>query len=318
MLRLLKSQLRLLPVPSGCGSLLPRPMCTALCAGADMPAAVAAPVIAKALPIVGQLLGGLLGRRKEKPISAGDNAYSHVQGIMRAATEFGWNPLTLMGSVSPVGGTPGYTDNAAFGNAIANAAMLASDSISAKRATAQKLNNYQTQNTRLTRKVNSLTMRPPVPGLYGRARQPSDPEVYGNAGTVQPGGSNAVPAAGGMPYRDAVKAPSYNWLDPDIMSQSDDGSRVPRKPLFLGGYGLEPVSGTSDAEAIGSRYGEDFLSPSWFAGWGAFGYDAFAAGKKAIGKQWKVHSDAFKRDLSRVPLSPQELHALKHPTFRLN
>lgn len=133
----------------------------------------------------GQLLGGLFGRKKEKTISAGDNAYSHVDGIMRAAAKFGFSPLTLLGSVGQMGGTPGYTDNTAIGTAVANAAMLASDAIAAKAKTADKLNKYQQDNQRLTERLNAISIRPPTPNRYGRSPMPSDPEVYGNAASDQ-------------------------------------------------------------------------------------------------------------------------------------
>lgn len=149
----------------------------------------------------GSILGGLFGRSKQ--ISAGDNAYSHVSGIMRAAKKFGFNPLTLLGSVGQMGGTP--ADNSAFGQGIANAALLASDAIAAKRETAGRLNQYQMQNQRLQSKLNAITLRPPVPGVYGGAPMPSDPEVYGapNAETssgVLPRG--AGPAGGPFPIRE--------------------------------------------------------------------------------------------------------------------
>lgn len=147
-------------------------------------------MVASALISAGAtLLGGLFGRKKA--VSAGDNAYSHVGGIMRAASQYGFNPLTLLGAVAPMGGTP--ADNSAFGQAVANAGMIAADAIAAKPDNAAKLNAYQTQNQRLQRKLNALSVRSPVPGTYGRARQPSDPEVYGGRQ-----GAGALFEAGGV------------------------------------------------------------------------------------------------------------------------
>ena len=140
------------------------------------------------------ILGGLLGRSKTKPISAGDNAYSHVEGIMRAAQTFGWSPLTLMGSVSPVGGTPGTTDNSAFGQGIANAGMILSDRMSAKQTQKAKLEKINQTQTRLQNRLDAITIRTPRPGVYGRARIPADPEVYGALADRQTGA--ALPRSG--------------------------------------------------------------------------------------------------------------------------
>jgi len=117
-----------------------------------------------------------LGRGKK--VTAGQNAYSHVHGIMRAAKKWGWNPLTLMGSVSPMGGTP--ADNASIGNAIANIGSILSDDMSLKRAETAKLERLNQTQDRLQRKLDAITLRPPVPGIYGRVPLPSDPEVFNN------------------------------------------------------------------------------------------------------------------------------------------
>lgn len=160
---------------------------------------------------VGSILGGLFGRKKA--ISAGDNAFSHVQGIMRASSTFGFNPLTLLGAVSPMGGTP--ADNSSFGQGIANAAMIASDAIGARQNSlagrSERLNQTQ---ARLQKRLNAITIRAPVPGVYGRVRLPSDPQVYGEntsstAGVVdpvQPGNGRAagIPALTALPTSDAV------------------------------------------------------------------------------------------------------------------
>lgn len=182
----------------------------------------------------GNLLGGLLGRGKK--VRAQDNSYGHVKGIMKAAKEFGFNPLTLLGSVSAVGGAA--ADNSSLGQGIANAALIASDAISAKRATAKRLNDYQTQNQRLQSRLDAITIRPPVPGVYGRARLPSDPEVYGDDR--------------GNPLHDPVK------LD----RGAGGGIAVPdpRLDRGSGGYGhgfrLEPAPGYSPASVIEEEYGD--------------------------------------------------------------
>lgn len=144
------------------------------------------------LAVAGSILGGLFGRSKQKVISAGDNRYSDVQGIMRAAKDFGFNPLTLLTQGQAIGPTVTTQDNSAFGAGIANAFALAGDAITARRAQTQKLNDYQNQNRRLMAKVNAITLRSPVPGVYGTSKMPSDPEVYGNDTFLAPDGGGSV------------------------------------------------------------------------------------------------------------------------------
>lgn len=164
-------------------------------------------VAAALITAAGSLLGGLFGRPKQKVISAGDNRYSDVEGIMRASKDFGFNPLTLLSQGSAIGPTVLTQDNSAFGAGIANAFALAGDAVTAKRSQTQKLNDYQTQNKRLTDKVNAITLRAPSPGVYGISKMPSDPDVYGASSDTsyaspQPAAGDSVntgPAGG--PYR---------------------------------------------------------------------------------------------------------------------
>lgn len=124
------------------------------------------------------ILGGLLG--KSDPVSAGQNAYSHVKGIMRAAKDFNWNPLYLMGSVPPVGGTPG--DNSSISSGIANAGMLIADKMQSRSGVAGLLNKYQQANVKLARENETLKLRPPVPGIYSNAVSDTS---GGSVGSVQ-------------------------------------------------------------------------------------------------------------------------------------
>lgn len=211
------------------------------------------------LKVGGSLLGGLLGK---KAPSAGQNAYSHVGGIMKAAQQYNFNPLALLGAVSPMGG--GASQNY-MGEAISDAASLLADDLAKKGAVRGVLNKYEEQNAQLQTQVDKLSLRPTVPGIYNGG---------GDAGTggaaAAAGNSGASGAGGGFWTGHADR----NWSDPDIRSSSDDGSRVPVKPLYWFGGPVRPASGTSDAQAFADRYGEDFLSPSWFAGWSSFGVDA--------------------------------------------
>ena len=109
----------------------------------------------------GSLLGGLLGGSKK--VRAQDNAYGHVKGIMRAAEEFGFNPLTLLGTVGASGGQPAQSY---MGAALADAGMLLADGL-AKSKSLGRLERAERLNAKLTQRVNDLTLRPPVPGVYG-------------------------------------------------------------------------------------------------------------------------------------------------------
>lgn len=170
---------------------------------------MAGPLAVPVIGAIGNLLGGLFGRSKQKVISAGDNFQSHIGGLMLAAKEHGFNPLTLLQNGQAIGPTVLNSDNSAFGAGIANAFALAGDAIASKRATAQKLNNYQTQNQRLQSRLDAITLRSPVPGVYGVAKMPSDPEVYGNAADLPKTGFNLpfhapLSAAADIPRPDSV------------------------------------------------------------------------------------------------------------------
>lgn len=243
-------------------------------------------------PLFASLLGGALGARNERKAINAQNAYNHPSAIRARAEEAGFNPLLFIGP--GVGQQTAVGGSNFMGSAIADAGMMLADKL-AKRQDLRKLDAYKAQNQALQKQVNQMTLRPKVGGLYAqREAMPTR--------TAALGGGNAVPSArSGAVARDGVSGGNpnlsrYNWLDTAITSQSDDGSRVPKKPLFLGGHPLEPTSGTSDSEAIGSRYGEDFASPSWFAGWGAFVADLKNDRLKAVKSQFGQVGRAFQHD----------------------
>lgn len=215
------------------------------------------------LGAIAGIAGGLLSKPKD-PFTPAQNIASSAKGARDAGAKYGFNPLTLLG----LGGSyPGTAGNPMLGAAIADAGMLLADKL-ATNSTAQKLDQYQAQNQKLREQVTQLTLRPKVAGIY--AQREAMPSRAAAMGASNARSSGADPADGS-----ARGADQYNWLDPEISSSSDDDSRVPRKPLYFGGLPLRPQSGTSDAEAYEARYGSDFLSPGWFAGWYAFGRDTY-------------------------------------------
>lgn len=125
---------------------------------------MAGPFAAAAVSAAGSLLGGIFGRSKKGP-SAGDNAYSHVGGIMEAAEKFGFNPLTLLGSVGAVGGASPPTNT--MGAAIADAAMYLGDGMSKAGELKRQRDQLAAERDALQSKVVGLTIRPKVPGIYG-------------------------------------------------------------------------------------------------------------------------------------------------------
>lgn len=229
-------------------------------------------------PLFASLLGGALGARNERKAINAQNAYNHPSAIRARAEEAGFNPLLFIGP--GVGQQTAVGGSNFMGSAIADAGMMLADKL-AKRQDLRKVDAYKAQNQALQKQVNQMTLRPKVGGLYAqREAMPTRSAALGG-----PNGAAASPARSVAAGRSSAGNPNlsrYNWLDTAITSQSDDGSRVPKKPLFLFGHPLEPTSGTSDTEAIGSRYGEDFASPSWFAGWGAFFSDLKSDRVKAV------------------------------------
>lgn len=226
----------------------------------------------------GSLLGGMFG--KSKSYSPRQMAVGNVEGLMQAADLFKINPLTLLNAgLSP----SAMAGSNYMGSAIADAGLALADGMQRKAAEDSRIQELEKEKEELQKKVVDLTIRPKVGGIYsGNHMVPSLRQALGVAddpsGVRSPLSSAALrrgdePVPFG-PLSGLDGADSVNWPDESIRSGSDDASRVPQKPMYVLGMELPPTSGSSDAEAIGERYGEDFLSPSWFAGWGAFAHDA--------------------------------------------
>lgn len=145
-----------------------------------------------AIKVVGSLLGGLLGRNKQTVISAGDNFRSHMDGVMDSAAKYGFSPLALAG-VNAGQGTIIPGDNSSMGAGIADAAMFLGDALS-KKTDAAKLQEVSAQRDRLQSQVETLTIRPKVPGIFPAFRL-GTPRA-GTPATVSTGVVPAGPAAG--------------------------------------------------------------------------------------------------------------------------
>lgn len=161
------------------------------------------PIIGGALISAGSsLFGGLFGK---KPPTSGQNSFSHVSGIMRASEKFGFNPLTLLGSVGAVGGG---TPQNYMGAAIADAGLAYANGMTEKGRLDQikRSNDLEEANLELRRKVEQMTIRPKVGGIYAANQQtptlaqslgvqPSPARTVGDVGVIKTTTLSPLPAA---------------------------------------------------------------------------------------------------------------------------
>lgn len=113
------------------------------------------------------LLGGNIQRNTERFVSSGDNARSHVDGIMDAASKHQINPLTLLGSVGAVGGQA--LGGSSMGAAIANAGLSIADGMAKKVDFDLQAEQLRMQRDQLQKKLDQATLRPKVAGVYQNA-----------------------------------------------------------------------------------------------------------------------------------------------------
>lgn len=138
----------------------------------------AAPVI----KVVGSLLGGLFGRKSEKKAAAAQREYDKPVNVRARYEEAGINPLlAFQGGV--VGQSQPVASQNYMGAAIADASMIIADEMS-KRKETQQLSQLQSMNARLQEKVQNLTLRPKVGGIYaGRLATPTMRDALGYGGS---------------------------------------------------------------------------------------------------------------------------------------
>jgi hypothetical protein len=129
------------------------------------------------------------------PAKPDESRFLYVKGIMGASETFGINPLMLL-PTSNGGYSPPAKDFSMLSQGISDAFALAGDAFSRKGSAAAKLNAYQQKTERLQSRLNAVTVQSPVPGVYGRARMPSDPQVYGD-GSVPDTTVAGLPSSGG-------------------------------------------------------------------------------------------------------------------------
>lgn len=183
------------------------------------------------LKIGGSLLGGLFGKKKtvSARVNSRDAILGQAEGARKASEEYGFNPLTLLGASSAVG--PSQSDNT-MGQAIADAALLAADSLTGREEDKLRIENMRLQNERLKAEVTNLTLRPKVGGIY--ASNVTTPSL----GAVGGGSSNAsvsrkgVGVGNGAGVSDAGALGS-GWFPRPLGSShwADDRREVDNQPV---------------------------------------------------------------------------------------
>lgn len=172
---------------------------------------MAGPLAAPIVGAVGSLLGGLLGKSKTTTTytdTLNETARAikgQAIGAREAARNQQFNPLTLLGVSAPVAGQAVTTSTENFmGSAVADAAMLIADGMAKAREEKSNLAIAEKENEELRKKVNDLTLRPKVGGIYASTeRTPSVREALG------------VKPAGPRPLVNVRDAASGKWLKLD-------------------------------------------------------------------------------------------------------
>lgn len=144
------------------------------------------------------LLGGILGRKAEKKAIAAQNAYNDPAQIRARAEAAGFNPLLFIGPGVGQQTTTGGTNF--MGSAIADAGMYVADSM-ARKAELGRLDKLAAENKKLAEKVQNLTIRPKVGGVYAQreaynainsASTPTNGVRVAGDGRVDSGGANGL------------------------------------------------------------------------------------------------------------------------------
>ena len=206
---------------------------------------------------VGGLLGGLLGKKNKAP-TPGQNIMSHMQGIRDGAEKYGFNPLAWAGTGAVTAPEPTNYMGAAIADAIGGVA----DAWSNKAFNHAQLDQLEMENEKMRRELNAATIRPDVPGLYGR-------------GGIGGGAVGVMPTVGGWmsDFDNPDAGPESKPRDADGLYES----RLNEKTVVTLGNGVTTTpSSMSDAEAVEKRYGD---VASWMYGVAVAAADAGATAR---------------------------------------
>jgi hypothetical protein len=256
---------------------------------------MAGPLAAPIIGAVGSLLGGLFGKSKTK----NEYVVPDYAGIRSKAEAAGFNPLFAMANAP--GQVVQTTSGGYMGNAIADASMIMADAV-AKQSDAGKLSQVQAQNRALNKKVQSLTLRPVVGGIY--AQRGATPSLRKSLGVQDD--TSSVQAANG-----SAEAVSF------------DAAGNPVTRAVVGGVVSTPNSEFSDAQVIENRYGEIGAAVIGLGNLAADGYTTFGMAEKLGRWGRKAHTRvaAFNDDMRarsampRVRLYPRYGSPTKLPSY---
>ena len=195
------------------------------------------------------LLGGLLGQAAERrnnkyqaQLIREQNAYNAPDQVRARAEAAGFNPLLFVGpGVGQQTATAASSSSNYMGSAIADAGLMLADAV-AKRKDAMRLSRMEDQNRRLSEKVQSLTLRPQVGGIYSQLVQ--TPTIASALGVSN---ADAVATVGGSAA--FADDPALHVAIPDPVL--DVGSGV-----YIGGKEVKSRPGWSPASVWENEYGD--------------------------------------------------------------
>lgn len=159
------------------------------------------------LKVGGSLLGGILGKSKPKYVVP---PYGEIR---KALEDAGYNPAAGANATGAV-----VNSQNTMGAAISDAALYAADGLAANAEQEGEAQKLREQNAELVKKVQNLTIRPKVGGIYaGNVVTPALPQANGaddarsgrtsqganhNSANSDSGASGASDASGNVPLRD--------------------------------------------------------------------------------------------------------------------
>lgn len=202
------------------------------------------------LSVASTLLGGILGQSAEKRNNAyqaqlirEQNAYNAPDQVRARAEAAGFNPLLFVGpGVGQQTATAASSSSNYMGSAIADAGLMLADSV-AKRKDVMRLSRMEDQNRRLSEKVQALTLRPQVGGIYSQL-EGGVPSLANSLGVSN---ADAVATVGGSAA--FADDPALHVAIPDPVLDVGSGS-------YIGGKEFKSRPGWSPASVWENEYGD--------------------------------------------------------------
>lgn len=206
------------------------------------------PVTGALISAGGSILGGILGKPKNEYV------VPNYQKIRTKAEAAGFNPLTAL-AMAP--GQVVQSQNF-MGSAIADAGLALADGLNTKRKEQGALAKLAEENDKLREKVQNMTLRPKVGGVYAqREAIPSVSQAVGGSNASGVGASVSATAAArteNSPLGGAVVGPGDNNLTGPQLSVAQD---VPAFRAF--GHDFYGTGAFSTAQQFEDALGEGEL-----------------------------------------------------------